>query len=225
MCHHKPQCCLNCLKQSCKADVTQKSTTTVKCPVLTCRVVVPPEEVFPFLEQKDAERFNEQLMRACLHSMKEFHWCAAPGCGSGQLVEGGDMMSNSNSSTFTISEKANLLFLGSRCDGCHVKNCVEHHVVWHEGMSCKEYTQYLAQNGDAASNHWLTTNTKKCPRCGRSIEKITGCDHMRCDAKVGGCGHEFCWLCLVDFEPIRAEGNHRHSPTCEHYAAWDPPQH
>lgn len=30
---------------------------------------------------------------------------------------------------------------------------------------------------------------KECPRCGVTIEKIGGCDHMECQ-----CGHHFDWL-------------------------------
>ncbi len=41
-------------------------------------------------------------------------------------------------------------------------------------------------------------NTKPCPGCKRNIEKDNGCNHMTC-RKPGGCGFEFCWLCLGDW--------------------------
>ena len=39
-------------------------------------------------------------------------------------------------------------------------------------------------------------NTKKCPVCHKPIEKNQGCNHMTCKAAAGGCGYEFCWMCL-----------------------------
>ena len=39
-------------------------------------------------------------------------------------------------------------------------------------------------------------NTKQCPKCRLNIEKNQGCNHMTCRKQTGGCGHDFCWLCL-----------------------------
>jgi hypothetical protein len=36
-----------------------------------------------------------------------------------------------------------------------------------------------------------------------------------------GCGHEFCWRCLADYDRILRDGNHRHLPSCTYYAAYD----
>lgn len=70
---------------------------------------------------------------------------------------------------------------------------------------------------EQASAEYIKTQTKSCPGCTAPIVKFgDGCDHMKC-APPGGCGFEFCWLCLCDFEPIRQDGNHRHEPECKHY--------
>jgi len=37
----------------------------------------------------------------------------------------------------------------------------------------------------------LEVKGKSCPACMKFIERISGCDHVRC-----ACGHEFCWNCL-----------------------------
>ena len=47
---------------------------------------------------------------------------------------------------------------------------------------------------------WIIANTKKCPKCRKPIEKNQGCNHMTCHKNVGGCGHEFCWLCMGDWK-------------------------
>jgi len=70
---------------------------------------------------------------------------------------------------------------------------------------------------ERASREYLRNNSKPCPRCYAPIAKWgDGCDHMKC-APPGGCGFEFCWLCLCDFEPVRQDGNHRHESSCKHY--------
>jgi len=43
---------------------------------------------------------------------------------------------------------------------------------------------------------WLLSFTKPCPRCKNPIQKNQGCDHMTCKVVAGGCGFEFCWVCL-----------------------------
>ena len=50
---------------------------------------------------------------------------------------------------------------------------------------------------------WNGSNMQACPNCFRLIQKNSGCNHMTCRREVGGCGHEFCWLCL---EPWRGFG-------------------
>ena len=56
------------------------------------------------------------------------------------------------------------------------------------------YKKWQIKNSSESENLvWIIANTKMCPnvKCGRPIEKSTGCNHMTC--KV--CSHEFCWLC------------------------------
>jgi ariadne-1 len=43
----------------------------------------------------------------------------------------------------------------------------------------------------AAKEKDLNKMIKQCPKCPVDIEKIGGCNRMRCK-----CGHAFCWLCL-----------------------------
>ena len=50
---------------------------------------------------------------------------------------------------------------------------------------------------DAVQNEkWLLQRAKPCPQCTKWIEKNQGCNHMTCQPQAGGCGHQFCWLCL-----------------------------
>lgn len=45
---------------------------------------------------------------------------------------------------------------------------------------------------EAESCNWITSHTKKCPKCNVAIEKNGGCNHIRC----WSCGYDFCWICF-----------------------------
>jgi ariadne-1 len=53
-------------------------------------------------------------------------------------------------------------------------------------------------NSDSLNIDWMNINTKSCPNsnCKKKIEKNQGCNHMTCNKNAGGCGYEFCWICL-----------------------------
>ena len=61
----------------------------------------------------------------------------------------------------------------------------------------KNYSESIDKHGE--NFLWINENTKQCPNCGVSIEKNQGCNHMTCRKTAGGCGYEFCWICLNDF--------------------------
>jgi hypothetical protein len=48
------------------------------------------------------------------------------------------------------------------------------------------------QSHDDETSRWIDTNTRPCPSCSVPIEKIGGCNHMRCCH----CHASFCWACM-----------------------------
>ena len=49
-----------------------------------------------------------------------------------------------------------------------------------------------AASADLASQDWVQTNTRPCPRCAARITKNGGCNVMRCPQ----CRAQFCWACM-----------------------------
>eukprot|EP00996_Jenningsia_fusiforme_P002930 NODE_3739_length_925_cov_6.848174_g3438_i0.p1 GENE.NODE_3739_length_925_cov_6.848174_g3438_i0~~NODE_3739_length_925_cov_6.848174_g3438_i0.p1 ORF type:complete len:254 (+),score=31.65 NODE_3739_length_925_cov_6.848174_g3438_i0:3-764(+) len=79
------------------------------------------------------------------------------------------------------------------CACCHTAWCTDCSEESHEGTTCEERRLQKAEPAlDAEALARL--GVKKCPRCGSGVEKIDGCNAMRCF--VCHCG--FCWLCLKD---------------------------
>lgn len=75
--------------------------------------------------------------------------------------------------------------------------------------------QYFA--ADEQSGTWLKAYTKPC-FCGRWIQKMDGCDHVKCPTRPIGCGGEWCWMCGAKYDEIRSIGNTAHTTDCPHYA-------
>lgn len=64
----------------------------------------------------------------------------------------------------------------------------------HEGLTCERYRSAI--KADAAFEDWkLSAGAKDCSKCGATIQKIEGCNHMVCSS----CGAHICWICLKVF--------------------------
>ena len=61
----------------------------------------------------------------------------------------------------------------------------------------KLWKESIKEKGSGEDYVWMRENTKNCPKCGINIEKNQGCNHMTCRRELGGCGHEFCWVCMA----------------------------
>jgi ariadne-1 len=60
----------------------------------------------------------------------------------------------------------------------------------------KQWIEFTKDKGSGEDFVWIKENTKKCPKCQTPIEKNQGCNHMTCRRSAGGCGYEFCWICM-----------------------------
>jgi len=59
------------------------------------------------------------------------------------------------------------------CTNCSTRSCFTHDVIWHEGLTCGEYTLKLHES-NLANAHLLQQTTKPCPKCNMNIEKNGG---------------------------------------------------
>ena len=49
---------------------------------------------------------------------------------------------------------------------------------------------------------WKANNTRPCPQCKCPIQKNHGCNHMTCLPSAGGCGYEFCCVCMANWKTL-----------------------
>ena len=93
-----------------------------------------------------------------------------------------------------------------QCD-CGHRYCVQCLTEHRETTSCEIARAERGMSPEERANaEWTREHTKSCPNCHKNIEKNEGCNHMTCQRRAGGCGHEFCWLCL-----------HQWDGTCNYY--------
>ena len=105
------------------------------------------------------------------------------------------------------------------CFTCNFKSCFRCRTPVHPNINCTEnLNHFRAQQfaADPESGSWLRSYTKPC-FCGRWIQKMDGCDHVKCLPRPMGCGDEWCWMCGAKYDDIRRVGNTAHKGDCPHY--------
>eukprot|EP00668_Euglena_longa_P045726 GGOE01061406.1.p2 GENE.GGOE01061406.1~~GGOE01061406.1.p2 ORF type:complete len:313 (-),score=91.48 GGOE01061406.1:159-974(-) len=198
-CAHATTICARCVRRHIHEELRGKNQVT-RIPGGECGAHLEYNDVNRQASPDDFEFYDRLLTTRALEAMTEFAWCATRGCGNGQLHDG--------------AHRSPIM----TCHACGGKTCFTHRCVWHAGQTCEQYDAEARRSDEVALLQVLERNEiKRCPRCKHGIEKNAGCDHMTCRTSAGGCGYEFCWLCLADYEAIRRNGNAAHNPTCRYH--------
>ncbi|CBY41020.1 unnamed protein product [Oikopleura dioica] len=107
------------------------------------------------------------------------------------------------STDFFLSKQENRIFCPKQTCGCvFLVETIEGGIItcpvciYQFCVYCKE----IAHEGDCPSipkndvnSKYYIKNMKKCPDCKTPAEKISGCNHMTCQAPF--CDTEWCWVC------------------------------
>lgn len=142
-----------------------------------CKEAVRPRLFRKFLPAAAFARYKEYQSRSFAEENRLYVWCPSPGCEFVIVREGGTHAD--------VACPAGHAF----CTKCLSKP--------HRPASCDQSAMWVKREGDDGQNaSWLLANTKPCPTCRKAIEKNQGCNHMRCSLEAGGCGTDFCWICL-----------------------------
>eukprot|EP00931_Biecheleriopsis_adriatica_P053750 TRINITY_DN3153_c0_g1_i1.p1 TRINITY_DN3153_c0_g1~~TRINITY_DN3153_c0_g1_i1.p1 ORF type:complete len:532 (-),score=94.03 TRINITY_DN3153_c0_g1_i1:91-1686(-) len=157
-----------------------KAAVSTRCPQHKCSRIVPSNFYTRFCDEDRRKKYQEWCLRTYVEENSSVKWCTNPvGCQFCCEYGGVD----------TLEIRCNCSY--TWCWGCGEEA--------HRPASCKTVNQWNIKNSAESENiSWIRANTKKCPKCHKPIEKNQGCNHMVC-SKAGGCGHEFCWLCLGDW--------------------------
>lgn len=148
------------------------------CPQVGCTLITT-ESIFKMVLDENS---YSQYIKACIKNFTDFNSviksCPTPGCDSYIQCE----------------IKGNKEVTCIHCEETYCFKCMQD---GHKPCTCEMIGVWDSKNKSESENlKWLNINTKKCPSCHKHIEKNQGCNHMTCQKKAGGCGYEFCWLCM-----------------------------
>ncbi|CAB4441718.1 unnamed protein product [Rhizophagus irregularis] len=196
-CKHTALTCQTCVNRHIEAELNNKGNLEIICLVESCRQIMDYSDIENVARKEVMARYDRMLVNSALGGDPNFRWCKNSKCGSGQIHSSGH------------NEPI------MRCESCGQKSCYTHDVLWHTDLTCTQYSDII-KKAEEATQDLLNRETKACPKCGVRITKNGGCNHMTC--KISTCKHEFCWLCLADYNAIRKNGNKSHRRTCQFYA-------
>ena len=187
---------------TCWGDYMQANADNIvdlTCPEPNCRMLVP-EELVRRACPEGLEKAQQQLLNAFVRTQPFLSVCPGPDCDR-FVVRTGD--------------RNRELPLQANCSACDTRFCVSCGRQPHGTQDClpaeaavvnaaAEEVRAQMAVGEAAlaaaaalpATAQVQSSSyprKNCPKCSVMIEKIGGCNRMRCR-----CKHAFCWLCLED---------------------------
>lgn len=121
-----------------------------------------------------------------------------------------ESLNNNNNSQFSVCPQVG-------CKNVILTNNVKSEKLLPEYVSCLEWHKFCLSckrevhspitcsllkiwinklNDGNESLNWVFSNTQPCPSCDVDIEKMEGCNHVKC----GVCKFEFCWICHKEWK-------------------------
>ena len=177
--------CTDCYTQYLKAKLSDQLTLlSTRCPLTGCNLIVT-HSIFNKCFKKD---FNSQkiytkcLLRNFTESNSDIKLCPNPKCDICVKVPGHGMVE-----------------VKCQCGYVFCFKCLQE---THRPCDCEMAFHWEEKSKEGGEDvKWILANTKQCPKCHKYIEKNQGCNHMTCRREAGGCGYEFCWICLGEWKP------------------------
>lgn len=157
-----------------------KAAVQTRCPQFKCGRMVPASFFRELCDEPRQKKYEEWYVLSYVDDNPSVKWCTNPaGC--------------KNAAEYRNVDAADI-----RCS-CGFVRCWTCDEEAHRPADCETVSQWSIKNSAESENiSWIRANTKNCPKCHKPIEKNQGCNHMICP-KAGGCGYDFCWLCLGEW--------------------------
>ncbi|XP_071733529.1 E3 ubiquitin-protein ligase RSL1-like [Rutidosis leptorrhynchoides] len=164
--------CLECIREHVAARI-KENVAVVVCPEPECKGEIGPQVCRSIVPKQVLDRWEDVLCESLIMGSEKFY-CPFKDC-SAMLVDNGGLKVTS-----------------SECPHCHRLFCAQCKVAWHAGMDCIEYNQKKDVDASDLKLKKMAKNKKwkRCPSCAYYVEKIDGCNHIKCR-----CGYEFCYRC------------------------------
>ncbi|OBA15656.1 uncharacterized protein OGAPODRAFT_88136 [Ogataea polymorpha] len=174
--------------------VRGSQTGLVKCPDTACHLYVRPGELAQ-LKRRNKVLLSRYWYAVVLQYTKKharmFRNCPAVDCECFIEYRGFDSDVMSSVEEYVAHKYIPIV----QCANGH-RFCFACMSEDHAPATCAVVRKWIQTCEDETeTSHWITANTKDCPKCSSPIEKNGGCNHMTC----GECHYQFCWICLGDW--------------------------
>jgi len=155
------------------------SSQMIECPG-RCNIIVDDATVMKLTQDRVKLKYQHLITNSFVQCNRLLRWCPSPDCNNAVKV-------------LHVESKP----VKCRCGHVFCFSCGEN---WHDPVRCSLIRKWIKKcDDDSETSIWISANTKECPKCGATIEKDGGCNHMVC--KNQSCKTEFCWVCLGPWEP------------------------
>ncbi|XP_058795447.1 E3 ubiquitin-protein ligase arih1-like [Phymastichus coffea] len=147
---------------------------TIECPNNSCNILIDDVTIMDIVKDpKVKQRYQLLITNIFVDCNKLLRWCPIPKCGHAVKVQ----------------------YIDAKPVICNCKHifCFRCGENWHAPVNCnilRKWNQKCKE--DTGTSKWMALNTKPCPKCQALIQKIDGCNYMRCPR----CSTPFCWFCL-----------------------------
>ena len=207
--------CLKCCRTNIKNNLNTKNDDGVlmpeepHCPHRGCMNIINQDIVQVILKDKYElrERYNDFLFEK-LKRKEGIKPCPHPDCNAEFESQIGEQSHQCPSCHQHYCPTCEFDHRGMTCQqaGAMEHNCTDCNTRHARNVTCDEAKRVSSQNiGDTERKELQEKNRQKCPKCKVMLEKIDGCNYMRCGNP--GCGYEFCWLCLGPGQNHRCVNN------------------
>ncbi|GFU07775.1 ATP-dependent RNA helicase DEAH12, chloroplastic [Nephila pilipes] len=178
--------CLECIQA-----LVEQAQFPIHCCAAKCSKELVPKDIKKILNDDSTKikTLLEKSMKDYLEKNREHvFYCPAPDC---QM----------------FFYKVDISDSKLQCPLCKNEICSKCNVIFHQGYTCEMY-QNSKKDPDYSFKVWQqkTTKCKQCPRCKTAIEKVSGCNRMRCSS----CHGNFCWICVMEFPTEQKVYDHIH---------------
>lgn len=153
-----------------------------------CQKALLLRDLHNLLNQDEFNSLTEKAINAFINSCgQKYKYCPTPDCPS----------------IFKVVDPKDGEGKVFCCNICFKRICTRCQVDMHDGISCDYYDKHL--DPDKTMLLWMqkVKDAKHCPTCNQVIQKIDGCNNIKCR-----CGTFICWVCTAGFKAIEECYNH-----------------
>ncbi|XP_067125191.1 E3 ubiquitin-protein ligase RNF14-like isoform X2 [Centruroides vittatus] len=197
-CNHKY--CKLCMKSYFEIQIQDGNVKSLSCPKEKCISQATQHQIRELVSPDTFARYDRLLLNSILECMTDIVYCPRIFCQTPVILEPDCSMGICPSCEFVFCTYCRMVYHGiasCRFKSEEIKKIREEYLQGDKEiksqMECrfgKRTLQVLVEEG--LSEEWVENNSKKCPNCNASIEKIDGCNKMAC----WKCKTFFCWICM-----------------------------